>query len=196
MVRLLLIRHAATDAANNKRLLGSTDAPATSVGLAEVARLAPLLAANPPEAWLSSPMRRAVQTLERLESLISIGNRVKFDKRLREIDFGRWEGRRFSEIAVSDPGLIPAWSKYSDFIFPEGEEVQGFIDRVQSMLDELRHGGSKVIGVVTHGGVIRTMICLALGLEARNYLLFAVQPASLTMLDLYPEGGVLSGLNL
>ncbi|MCW5210022.1 histidine phosphatase family protein, partial [Desulfobulbus sp. US1] len=56
--------------------------------------------------------------------------------------------------------------------------------------------GTNTVAVVTHGGVIRTMICLALGISPRNYLLFDVQPASLTVLDLFSEGGVLRGLNL
>jgi len=40
------------------------------------------------------------------------------------------------------------------------------------------------------------MICQALGLPANHYLLFNIRPATLTVLDLYSEGGVLSGLNL
>jgi hypothetical protein len=41
------------------------------------------------------------------------------------------------------------------------------------------------------------MICLALGLPPRSYLLFDVRPASLTVLELFPGGsGVLRGLNL
>lgn len=196
MIRLMLIRHAATAAADDKRLLGATDAPATSAGLENVARLAPLLAANRPETWLSSPMRRAMQTVERLQELNSIDTPVKVDERLREIDLGRWEGMRFGEIAERDSHLLPAWSRYTDFTFPEGEGVREFVGRVQSMLDDLYSYGRGVTGLVAHGGVIRTMICLALGLDARNYLLFAVEPASLTMLDLYPEGGVLTGLNL
>jgi alpha-ribazole phosphatase/probable phosphoglycerate mutase len=64
------------------------------------------------------------------------------------------------------------------------------------MLDFFNALPEAKIGVMTHGGVIRTMICLALGLDAKNYLLFDVRPASLTVLELFDQGGVLSGLNL
>ena len=76
------------------------------------------------------------------------------------------------------------------------EAVDDFIARIESRLTAFKGMKEKTIGVITHGGVIRTMICLALGLDARNYLLYSISPASLTVLDLYPEGGVLSRMNV
>ncbi len=196
MIRLLLIRHAATDVSDRQVFLGSTDREASPSGLEQLARLPALLGSYGPAAWYCSTMRRAAQTAEELQRKGAIAGQVSFDGRLREIDFGRWEQKTFTEIQASDPALIPAWSMYDDFIFPEGEAVAGFTGRVAEMLDGFRSSEKREIAVITHGGVIRTMVCLALGIDARNYLLFSVHPASLTILDLYPEGGVLSGLNL
>lgn len=196
MVRLLLIRHAATTASKNNLLLGSTDAAVSSSGLQQLEKVSTLLKGYRPEAWYCSPMLRAVQTAEKLQSLGSIDPQFQKDVRLREIDFGRWEQKSFAEIEVSDPELIPAWSRYDDFIFPDGEAVADFTGRVNDVLGEFRSSDKKEIGIVTHGGIIRTMICLSLGVSSRNYLLFTVRPASLTIIDLYPEGGVLSGLNI
>ncbi len=196
MVRLLLIRHAATVASENKLLLGSTDAGASDPGLLELERLQPLLEPYGPESWYCSPMLRVSQTADRLQSLGVVKKRLHVDERLREIDFGRWEQKSFAEIQAADPGLLPGWSQYHDFVFPGGESVAGFIARVADVLKELRTSGEEQVAVITHGGVIRTMICLALGVSAKNYLLFNVDPGSLTILDVYSEGGVLSGLNL
>ncbi len=196
MVRLLLIRHAATDASKNNLLLGSTDAALSISGLQQLVRLPPLLEAYNPETWYCSPMFRAVQTAEKLQRLCSIDQQFQKDDRLREIDFGRWEQKSFAEIEASDPDLIPSWSRYDDFVFPEGEAVAGFTGRVTEIMEIFRSASEKQIGIVTHGGVIRTMICLSLGISARNYLLFTVHPASLTIIDLYPDGGVLTGLNI
>lgn len=196
MVRLLLIRHAATDASEKNLLLGATDAEASRSGLQQLARMPALLATYCPERWYGSPLLRAVQTADQLRGLGVIEQHVQLDKRLREIDFGRWEEKSFAEIVASDPHLIPAWSRYEDFVFPAGESVAGFTRRVAEALEMFRSAAEARIGIVTHGGVIRTMICLALGMSARNYLLFTVNPASLTIIDLYPEGGVLSGLNM
>lgn len=196
MVRLLLIRHAATNAFVNNAMLGSTDMGASSAGLDRVERLLPFLKEYEPDTWYCSPMRRAVQTAERLQNLTSRNFNFIEDERIREIDFGRWEQKTYADIEASDPDLIPGWCHYDDFTFPEGESVAGFVGRVGAVLDELSTSGKNTIGVVTHGGVIRTMICLALGLSTKNYLLFTVHPASLTILDLYPQGGILTGLNI
>ena len=86
MVRLLLIRHAATEASENNILLGSTDATATSSGLEQLERLSPLLEENKPDLWYCSPMLRTVQSAEKLQSLGAIDQHFEVDERLREID--------------------------------------------------------------------------------------------------------------
>ena len=47
---------------------------------------------------------------------------------------------------------------------------------------------------VTHGGVIRTMICHLLGLEPRNYLAFDVPYSAMAVIDLFDGRGVLAAL--
>ena len=49
--------------------------------------------------------------------------------------------------------------------------------------------------LVTHGGVIRAMICRLLGLPPRDYLLFDTRCASLSVVDIFDGKGVLAGLN-
>lgn len=194
--RLLLIRHAAVDEADRSLLVGASDLPASPRGLLDLERLAGVLAAFQPEAWFCSPLLRARQSAARLGELTGAPGSVLVDERLREIDFGRWEMRSFAEIAATDQELIAAWSEYAHFTFPGGEAVSGFCDRVAGVLADLRASGQREVAVVTHGGVIRTLICLALGLSPKQYLLFDVRPGSLAVLDLFPDGAVLAGLNL
>ena len=47
---------------------------------------------------------------------------------------------------------------------------------------------------VTHGGVIRTMICHLLGLEPQQYVVFEVPYAALVVIDLFDGKGVLAAL--
>ncbi|VAW33941.1 Alpha-ribazole-5'-phosphate phosphatase [hydrothermal vent metagenome] len=195
--RLLLIRHADTGPANRERLVGSTDISASPAGLDAVGRLAAVLERFSPESWYCSPMLRARQTAERLGPGPRPPDGMILDERLREIDFGSWEMRRLADIlSSSDPDLITSWSAYESFVFPGGEAVSAFGRRVADIFSLVREAEGREICLVTHGGVIRTMICQALGLPANHYLLFDIRPATLTVLDLYSEGGVLSGLNL
>jgi len=48
---------------------------------------------------------------------------------------------------------------------------------------------------VAHRGSLQVLLCLALGLSPLARWQFQLEPASLSELDLYPEGAILSRLN-
>jgi len=193
--RLLLIRHAETDAAKGL-LIGSSELDASEAGLLRLDRFREVLAPYAPREWYCSPMKRTMQTAVRIVATCGLDSEIRVDERLREIDFGRWEMKSIADISLAESELLDKWAEYDNFVFPEGEAVGHFRGRVADALSAFRGLPGKEIAVVTHGGVVRTMICLALGQSAKNYLLYNVQPGTLTVLELYSEGGVLAGLNL
>ena len=194
--KILLARHAATGAEYQGRFIGSSDVPLAASGPAEVARLAQVVAPFAPAVTFCSPLLRARQTMELLAGAIDIG--VSHEERdLREINFGRWEKMSFAEIAAADAELVKRWSAWSpDFAFPEGEAVAAFLARTGAVAVQLAARPEESILVVAHGGVVRALLCHLLKLPPQHYLLFDIKPARLTTLDLFPEGGVLTGLNL
>jgi len=184
------LRHAETTAPSG-RLVGSTEVALSDQGKMQAGKMADRLPAGLP--CLCSPMLRARQTLIPLKKH-GVASEVRFDARLREIDFGEWEMQTFAEISAQGAD-IDAWKEYHHFTFPQGESVAGFIERLQSFLDELQSFSHDEVLVLTHGGVIRTMLCMILGLDIRDYLLFEVQYASWSTVALYSHGGVLTALN-
>lgn len=194
--KILLVRHASTGKEYAGRFIGASDLPLAESGPAEVARLAKVVAPFLPEVTFCSPLLRARQTVELLAGQTGIGA-VQTDQDLREIDFGRWEKLSFAEIASGDTELVKRWSAWAeDFAFPEGEAVGAFLARTGAAAVRLAARPEERLLVVAHGGVVRALICHLLRLEPRHYLLFDVRPARLATIDLFPEGGVLTGLNL
>jgi len=188
--KLFLTRHALTDLHANGRLLGATDAPLSDVGERQAAALGDALRRCNPDRCLSSPLHRARQTVD------LAGLPVEIDPDLREVDFGQWEGMTFAQAASADPEAAGRWAAFDlDFAFPGGDRLDDFLSRVSALADRLAADPAQRIAVVTHGGVIRAMICHLLGLDRKNYVLFNVQPASLTTIDLFAGKGVLSGLS-
>ncbi len=187
---LYLVRHSETTAPEGA-LVGSTDVDVTVRGLRALDRIASEL---PPGPCFCSPMLRTRRALDRLRRS-GVCMQAIFDDRLREISFGRWELKRFAEIADTDSDLLDAWAAYTGFTFPGGEAVNAFVGRVEEMLAIFRDHPARDLIVITHGGVIRTMICLALNLPVRHYLLFGVRPGTYCQLDLHSQGAILSGLN-
>ena len=81
------------------------------------------------------------------------------DRRLREMDFGEWEGKTSAEIAASHPEAH-ARSKHrdADFRIPGGESFRDLyertVDAVTSLVDA--HPGGTLC-VVAHGGILDMM---------------------------------------
>lgn len=161
--------------------------PLSDAGIAQARRLAGV---GVPDRCYCSPMLRTRQTAD------TMGLTYETDANLREISFGRWEGLAFDEINASDPELVDRWAEYADdFAFPEGESVGGFNARVREFAARVADEPAQRVVVVTHGGVIRTLICHFLGLDLRSYLLFEVKRASVSKLAIHDGRGVLTLLN-
>jgi alpha-ribazole phosphatase len=190
-MRIHLLRHGQTIAPAGV-MLGATELALSPVGREQARILGRRIPQDIP--CICSPMLRAKQTLECLEEGGNIFSELIFDKRLREINFGAWEMKTFAEI-IGGGVDISGWLKYNSFTFPGGESVSGFVQRIKSVLDELSADEVEEVILLCHGGVIRTMICLALNLEPKNYLLFQVDYCSWSILDMHSEGGILKTLN-
>ncbi len=194
--KLLLARHASTGIEFQGRFIGASDITLPESGPAEVARLAGVVAPFAPAVTFCSPLLRARQTTELLARQAGIGA-IHEDQDLREIDFGRWERLNFAEIAKGDSELVKRWSAWDEnFTFPEGEAIADFLARTGAAAARLAARPEETILVVAHGGVVRALLCHFLKLPPRHYLLFDIKPARLATIDLFPEGGILTGLNL
>ena len=188
---LFLLRHG--DTGMKGRYIGSTNVPVSERGMEQVRKTGRLLHDAGISQIFCSPMLRCMQSLDLLDlSCICI-----FSDLLREIDFGHWEGKSFDEIVQSDKESVDTWvANPGSFSFPCGESLTAFKKRVEDFATQLRSAADKKMLVVSHGGVIRHLICALLGLPSDNYLLFDVQPGCFSSIRLFPEGGILTGLNI
>lgn len=175
--------------------VGSSDVPISAEGGRQALGLAGSLRAAAPDVCYCSPLVRARQTAEILLQHCPMPIHAEDD--LREIDFGRWECKTFDQIAADDPKAVQRWARYDQrFTFPGGECLGGFLARVRRIARRLVREEAATALVVTHGGIIRALICHFLRLRPREYVLFNVAHASCTIIDLFDDKGVLAGLNL
>jgi broad specificity phosphatase PhoE len=191
--RMILIRHGDLGDACRGRYIGRTDAPLSEMGKRQAAALAGELGRLSGAHLLCSPLLRARQTAE-----IALGtaDACDIDPDLREIDFGRWEGMGFSEIAASDPEAVGHWAALDeDFAFPGGEGIGDFGKRIGAVAGRIAADPAGTVVAFTHGGVIRYLICRFLGLEVRHFLLFDIRPGSLTEIRVEGGKGILVRLN-
>jgi len=182
--RLFLVRHGATTLSAEDAFAGATDVELSEEGRAQAARLAARLAAEPLAAVYCSPLRRTVATA----AIVAGPARAAPIQRagLREIDHGRWEGRKRSDVEATFPGEYAAWEADPFTFAPEGGESG--LDVLARALPEIRsiveaHAGQSVL-VVSHKATIRLVLSSLLGFDARGYRDRLDQsPACLNILD-------------
>ncbi len=190
--RVILVRHGILAEAHRGRYIGRTDAPLSAEGRRQAAALAPEFGRWEKATILCSPLLRCRET-----ATIALGDGQGFriDEELREIDFGRWEGLGFAEIAAADPATVDRWAALvPDFTFPGGEALRAFTARIAAAAARIAADPMETVIVVAHGGVIRFLICRFLGLEDRHYLLFGIGPGSVTELRIAEGSGILTRL--
>ncbi|RJP48258.1 MAG: alpha-ribazole phosphatase [Anaerolineaceae bacterium] len=193
-MKLYLIRHGQTDWNLAQRFQGQSDIPLNEIGRRQANALAGRLSSQPFDVVYSSDLQRALETTN-----IIAGDRleIKEDVRLREMNFGDWEGATYNKIKEEYPDALTAWE---DDVYknapPNGETLEQLAIRAQSVLkDILENWKDKTVLLVAHGGVLQSLICLALNLPPRMYWQFHVSPASLSEISFYPAGAIVNLLN-
>jgi broad specificity phosphatase PhoE len=182
MTRVRLVRHGETDYTVDGRFLGATDVALNERGRSQAARLGKEIEAFAPEAVLVSPLKRTRATAE----LAAPGLAYSLEERLREVDFGWWEGLTLDEIRERDPGAVEDYERGRLERFPAGERPGEVAAR---FLDALSGEQVSRLFVVTHSTCLRIALAALFGLEAASYRLRFNQldPASWTEIDLHDE---------
>lgn len=165
-MKLWLVRHA-QPLVDAGVCYGVTDIPADTQATATQARqLAELLPSG--ARVFSSPLQRCESLALALCDLRpDLAHRC--DVRLREMNFGRWEGRRWSEIGKDE---FDIWmGDFAEHCVGGGESAQALMNRVAAALKSTRECVAASVNVtsgdavwITHAGVIRAASLLAKGL--------------------------------
>jgi len=191
-----LIRHTAVLAPG--LCYGHLDVPLADTFAAEAdrvrAHLPPLGNSGAPAApvWrvLSSPAARCRRLAEALwpaaaatevaaETALVATPPILLEPRLRELHFGSWEGRPWADIP---PAELDPWM--ADFVHqapPGGESFAELHVRTGVLLTELlAEPPTGPVALVTHAGIVRSLLCHALALPLRQAFQLAVDYASVS----------------
>jgi broad specificity phosphatase PhoE len=181
MTPFAILRHAPTEWNETRRLQGGSDPSLSQRGRA---------AANhwllPDEVagfrWISSPLRRALETSECL--LI----RPTIEPALTEMSWGDWEGWTLAELHAADStGLAEAEARGLDLTPPMGESPRQVQRRLRPLLARLAAEGLPT-GAVAHKGVLRALFALATGWDMLGDAPVKLRPATLHLFELEPDG--------
>lgn len=168
--RLFLVRHCESTSNRLKILQGQNDnAPLTPRGHEQANKLAEIFSAVSVDRVWSSPLKRALQTatiIARVHGLEPIA-----EPRIQDVHMGKFQGKSIKEIQDKWSDLWRRWKQDPSSVNVPGssETLQHVQQRAINFLTDVWSDNTWQTGiVVSHSGVIRTIIAHVLGISIRE----------------------------
>ncbi|MEE2713430.1 MAG: histidine phosphatase family protein [Planctomycetota bacterium] len=189
---LFLLRRGPVAEKWDRTALGQSDPPLQRGLAPEESAVATAIAALQPSRIVSSDLRRARMTAERISEYTGASLAVRRD--LREQRFGAWQGRPWSEIVATEGDA--AVSFLHDFCRsepPSGESLEAVSRRVlKGVQAELRRQQREVVCYVGHAGPIRCLVAHALRVGLEQVQRMQLDPFGLCAIRYQGDASVLT----
>ncbi|HUA09732.1 MAG TPA: histidine phosphatase family protein [Candidatus Acidoferrales bacterium] len=157
-MEFVLVRHGITEWNVSRRFQGQSDVALSARGYEQAEALAAALRDEPLTRVYTSDLARAYETARIIGASHAL--EVVTDKRLREFDFGKWEGLTWAEIVEKWPEFAHARPTQARLYAPPGgERFEDVVARVGAFFGQFRLAQPhERILVVTHAGVLHAVI--------------------------------------
>ncbi|MDH3326867.1 MAG: alpha-ribazole phosphatase family protein [Gammaproteobacteria bacterium] len=159
---------------------GALDDPLTEKGWQQM-----LLATNN-QSWdavVSSPLCRCASFAHHLSPKVHIHHKLK------EIDFGDWEGKTAKQLMKLSPDIFNNFmNDPNKNTPPNGEKLSSFKNRVINEWNIIvKQHQLKHILIVSHGGAMRTIISHILNIPSSNMMRLEIAHASMSRIRVYHD---------
>lgn len=182
-MRLYLIRHG-----RQCSKLCNVDVDLSEAGYQQSVLLGQRTAQDGIQVVYSSGLKRAIQTAQIANYYWNVEHFMYPE--LREISYGEMEGLSDAQIAVKFADFKAEQQKMEyDIPYPGGESAGDVVRRVIPVFRQIAESGYQKVAVVTHGGVIRSMVAHYMGLDLSKWRTLGskLENCSITELEWHPS---------
>lgn len=195
-LNIFFLRHGETLASKTDSFCGTSDVELTTEGKIMAKDFAIAYKSLPWRAIFSSPMRRTIATAKPLCNLVAMEMQLR--NGLKEIDFGKWEGKTQVEVDRQFHDDYLRWQSEPGWNAPpDGERAIDIARRSSEVLEEIEqtYSNGNVL-VVSHKATIRIMLCSLLGIDVGRYRDRIDMPvAALSVVEFNEHGPLLKKLS-
>ena len=191
----LFMRHGETPWNREGRVMGRNPVELDADGRAQVEAAIPFARLLKPELIVTSPLIRARQSAEIIATGVG-GVAVTEDPQLAEVQYGRWEGMVYDDL-VDDPDYAKYRVDPLTLPTPGGETIVQVQTRgVEAVRRAIEANPGRRILFVSHGDIIRTVLCKLMGLELEHFRRIRVDNATFSGVQLVGDFAEVKFLNL
>ena len=190
---LYLVRHGETPLTPLKKFSGSgpNDPELTEEGHRQAALVAKEMEKLRPDLMIASPMMRTRQTAEHITRATGLDPII--DPTWVEGSFGAWDGMTIFEVEKKYPNEYAHWLASASYAPPGGESYVECMARARlGMESAVAEYPGKRIAVITHNGIIKTSIAVAMSTPAESIFNVDITPCSITTISIWPSDGLLA----
>lgn len=191
--RIDLLRHGESQYSHTLR--GHLDDELTAKGWQQMQATIEQVTDQTWDVIVSSSLKRCACFAEQLSKTTQLPLLVNHD--LKEMYFGEWEGVSTQQIYETSPELLANfWQKPSQYCPPCAETLNQFQTRVlkgfQNLLEQMQKQNLQHALVITHGGVIKLLACLARQQPLDDLLKMPTELGKLYSLEFFETDGQLT----
>ena len=191
----LLMRHGETAWNREGRVMGRNPIELDADGRAQVQASVPFARLLRPELIVTSPLARARQSAEIIAAGVGdVG--IAEDPQLSEVKYGRWEGMVYDDL-IEDAEYLNYRDHPLDAPTPGGETIAQVQSRgVEAIRRAITDNSGRRILFVSHGDIIRTVLCHFMRLELAHFRRIRVDNAAFSGFQMIGDFAEMKFLNL
>jgi phosphoserine phosphatase len=191
----ILMRHGETAWNREGRVMGRQPVDLDDGGRAQVEMAVPLACKLSLDLIVSSPLPRAVHSAEIISRGVG-GIPIYTDERIEEVRYGFWEGMTFYEL-VKDETYINYRKAPLESVTPGGETIRQVQERGVAAVDAAvtAHRGKNIL-FVSHGDIIRTVLCHYMRLDLKHFHRLRIDNATFSGVEISDDFAEIKFLNL
>ena len=185
--RLWLVRHGVTTWNSERRFCGQSNPVLSPEGEKQAQAVGLQLSQRAIAAIYTSNLQRAVQTATIIGKYQQPALPMHLSGAWRELFFGAWEGLTYPEIATRYPDQLGFFTNPMQASPVDGESLLVLIERVRTAFIQIVRDAVSLsagdIVLVSHGGALRVLICLVLGMPFERQWQVKLNHCSLSAID-------------
>jgi phosphoserine phosphatase len=191
----LLMRHGETQWNREGRVMGRHPIELSPEGRAQVEAAARFAHSIKPDLIITSPLVRARQTAEILSEGMG-GIEILEDADIAEVLYGRWEGLTYHDL-IEDEHYMRYRKAPHEMATPGGETIGEVQARgVAAVMRAISANHGRRVLFVSHGDIIRTVLCHFMTMEIRHYHRIRVDNATLSAVQIAGDFAEVKFMNL
>ena len=195
MNKFFIVRHGETKWNIEGRTQGQGDSALSDKGKLQAHKLGNHLKNLHIDFIYSSELGRTIETSEIISGLV--GKEVTYDKRLREINFGKWEGLSIDEIKTNYEDIYTVWrNRPHEAIIPDAENLVLLKERMLECILDLnkKHKDANIL-IISHSMSIKVLLLTLIGSDISNIYKIAQDNTALNVVEFREYGPVIIKLN-